>query len=116
MSRCAAFVMQDVLSAWNHMDLEIVREYGSRAYGHYLFTWDDGERKLARCRTCGGYVLIQNSEYHGMEDDDYYGNYFPVGSPEEADELNRKYDGWEIETKFAGRYLMLDNLRLHWSE
>ena len=117
MSKCIAFDMKSAFDAWDHMKLETVENYGGRAYGHYLHTWDDGERILARCKNCGGYILIQSSEYHGMEDDDYYGDYFPVDSPEEADELNRKYDGWEIETEFPYRYLMTQNLCvIYWSK
>ncbi|MBR2669229.1 MAG: hypothetical protein IKE36_05465 [Solobacterium sp.] len=117
MSRCIAFNMADAKEAFDHMreDHEDVIEYGGYAYGHNLFTWDTGNRTLRRCRKCGGYILVQDSEYHGMEDDDYYTDYFPVDSPEEADELNKKYSGFEIETEFPGRYLMFDK-GVHWSK
>lgn len=114
---CKAFRFSDALAAYEHMRFEVVEDYGSQAYGHVLYTWDDGERYLARCKNCGGYVLVQNSEFHSFTDsgDSYYSDYFPVGSPEEADELNRKYDGFQIETEFSGRYLMVTNGRLSWS-
>lgn len=116
MSGCIGLKMKDVLDAWNHMNCEVIKDYGSYAYGHYLHTFDEGKRILVKCRNCGGYILIQSSEFHGMEDDDYYTDYFPADSPEQAEELNRMYDGFEIERKFRGRYLMRTNLYLHWSK
>ena len=50
-----------------------------------------------------------------MEDDDYYSDFFPVSSPEEADELNRRYDGYAIERAFPRRYLMKTNHLFGWS-
>jgi hypothetical protein len=114
---CKAFEMKDARAAREHMDYEIIKDYGDYAYGHYLHTWDDGKRLLARCKNCGGYILIQSSEFHGAyDDDDYYVDFFPVESPEQADELNRLYSGFEIESSFPSRYLMMTNLQLHWSK
>ena len=112
---CIGFKMKDAVEAYKHMELELVEEYGGYAYGHYLYTWDEGERHLCRCKKCGGYVLVQNSEFHSMTgNDSYYRDYFPVGSPEEADELNRKYDGFQIEYDSGIRFL-IPNSRPHWS-
>lgn len=113
---CIAFQFDDVREAKAHMDLEVIQDYGDSAYGHLLYCWDDGHRFLARCRKCGGYVLVQSSEYHGAIDDDYYTDYFPVRGADEADELNRLYNGFDIEAAFKKRYLMMTNLRLRWSE
>lgn len=113
---CIAFQIRDAKEAMRHMNCDIVKDYGDYAYGHPLHSWDDGKRYLARCRNCGGYVLVQKSEYHGMQDDDYYTDYFPVSGAEEAEELNRRYDGFAIERLFTKRYLMMTNLRLHWSK
>ena len=116
MARCIGFTMKDVAAAYEHMEFELVEAYGDSAYGHYLHTWDDGGRSLFRCRNCGGYVLAQKSEYHGLSDDDsYYRDYFPVDSPQEADELNRKYNGFEIENRFPEKYIMWTNGELSWS-
>ena len=115
---CAAFDMEDPVEAYEHMDYRIVEDYGDKAYGHYLYTWDDGQRMLGKCQTCGGYILIQSSEFHSMSDessDSYYTDWFPVSSPEEADELNRKYDGFQIETEFEDRYLTRTNGSLSWA-
>ena len=115
--KCKGFEMKDAAEAYRHMELQLVEEYGDRAYGHYLYTWDDGERYLCRCKACGGYVLVQQSEFHDMMggDDSYYTDYFPVDSPEEADELNRKYDGFAIELESGIRFMIADRNSPHWS-
>ena len=114
---CIAFAMDTAEEAWEHMSFEVVEEYGDWMYGHSLHTWDRGERTLFRCRKCGGYVLYQYSEYSDPIscDESCYDDYFPVSGPEEADELNRKYDGFAIEREFPGRYLMKTNGKIHWS-
>lgn len=115
MAKCIAFQMAEAKDAFDHMVLESVCNYGSHAYGHSLHTWDEGERILCRCKNCGGYVLIQMSEFHSFSgNDSYYSDYFPVESEAEADELNRKYGGFEIESKFEGRYLIRDGSKPHW--
>ena len=114
---CKAFNMKDENDALNHIrGYAVVKEYGSSANGHALHTWDAGERYLARCSKCGGLILVQESEFHGMEDDSYYTDYFPVASEEEAEQLNLKNDGFEIEREFVGRYLMKTNGWTRWSE
>ena len=115
---CEGFFFADPLEAYKHMKLTGVRNYGDRQYGHTLHVWDDGERILAKCGSCGGYVLIQSSEFHSFTDspDSYYTDFFPVSSPEEADELNRRFDGFEIEREFGERYLMETDGRLCWSK
>lgn len=115
---CIGLEFDDAKAAWAHMQFTIVKDYGDYAYGHFLHTWDDGGRMLAQCKTCGGYILIQRSEYHSFSedsDDGYYSDYFPVDGPEAAEELNRKYDGCRIETDFPSRYLCRTNLKVHWS-
>lgn len=104
---CAAFAMESAKDAYEHIQgYRPVKHYGEGRIGHYYHTWDGGTgRHLCRCAKCGGYILVQRSGYHG-EEDVYYGDYFPVSSPEEAEELNMKYDGWEIEDCFPGRYLI----------
>ena len=90
--------------------------YGSSSEGKQLHTWDDGERILYRCRKCGGYFLLQDSEFHNFQGDDrFYSDYFPIFDPQEAERLNREYDGYELEMSFPGRYLVQDNdAPAHW--
>ena len=97
------------------MDYKVVADYGREAHGHSLHTWDDGKRVLAKCKNCGGYLLIQYSEYHGASDD-YYTDYFPVSSPVEVNEINQKYDGFALEFEFPRRFLMETNGSLCWSK
>ena len=119
MSRpCVAFEMEDANKALQHMDREVIEKYGRKCNGHFLFTWDDGERILYRCKACGGFILAQFSEFHSFNDDDkYYDDFFPVSGPEEAEEINNRYDGWQIEESFPKRWLIRDSLdTAHWRE
>lgn len=109
--------MKDAQDAFRHFDghLSLVADYGDMCEGHCLHTWDEGGRTLLRCNECGGYLLRQVSEFHGRGDS-LYEDYFPVDSPEQAEELNRTLDGWQIEREFGRRYLMRDDLRgARWS-
>ena len=117
---CVGFEMEKATEAFEHFkgNLKTVKDYGDRCGDLYLHTWDDGRRLLMQCEVCGGYVLLQQSEYHGFSDgDNYYDDYFPVCSPEEAAELNRKFDGYAIERNFPGRFLIQDDKKEpHWSK
>ncbi len=114
---CIAFDMDSAEEAVEHWKLKPAEDYGDRQYGHDLYVWDEGCRVLFRCEACGGYVLRQSSVYDRFPfgGEDHYDDYFPVSGPEEADELNRKYDGFAIEREFPGRYLMKTNGKIHWS-
>lgn len=114
---CIGFRMDDAVKAYRHMDVEVVEEYGDKSGLHWLHTWDDGGRKLLRCRNCGGYILCQVSELKGIEFDDYYADFFPVSGPAEARNLNEEYDGYAIEAEFLGRWLICDPCRVpRWSD
>ena len=117
---CVGFFLVNPLAAYEHMTRSINRlaDYGSFQYGHSLHTWDDGERFLAKCGRCGGYILIQSSEFHSFtdSDDSFFTDFFPVSSPEEAEELNRRYDGFQIERDFGKRFLMETNGRVRRSK
>jgi len=120
MAACLAFMMMEIEDAWEHWGdgWENVEDYGSTAYGHKLHTWDEGVRKLHRCNRCGGYILFQRSEYHAeLEDaDSFYTDFFPVESPEEADEINFRYDGFQIEKNYPKRFLCVTDGRYHWAK
>lgn len=112
---CIAFEMEDVHVAFEHMQPETVIDYGEEAYGHDLQPWNEGGRRLCRCKACGGYFLVQSSEYHSFDgDDSYYIDWYPVSGPEEADQLNRLYDGWDLEFNFPKRFMSCTNLHWYW--
>ena len=113
---CIAFSMTDAKEAMAHTEnREAVIRYSWQCNGHLLHTWDDGERILFRCSTCGGYILVQLSDFHGMGDDEYFVDYFLVSNEKEAEDLNPKHDGFEIEEAFPGRYLMVEGFAApHW--
>lgn len=108
---CVGFDLPTAAEAYEHFrgQLEEVCEYGDMCNGHTLHTWDDGGRTLCRCRKCGGLVLVQHSEFHGFEDDDYYTDYFPVDSLQEAEQLNALYGGFAIETEWKGKKVFVSN-------
>lgn len=87
--------------SFDERNLEFVKYYGSRCNGHDLYTWDEGDRSLYRCRKCGAYILKQYSEIHMP--DAIYIDYFPVRDEKHAEELNEKYNGWSIETQYPYR-------------
>ncbi len=103
---CIGFYMDDAFEAYKHMETEVVEEYGDRVGHNWLHTWDEGGRKLLRCKNCGGYILYQFSELLSMEDDDYFSDYFPLSGPDEANMLNEKYDGYAMD-KWKKRYRFL---------
>ena len=113
--RCHIFEFEDPQDAYDAMDVENIEDYGDVQYGHFLHVWDDGKRMLKRCRKCGAYILYQRSEYHGFSDDDsYYSDWFPVDGPDDADRLNKEFDGWSIEREFQGKWLAKTNGNLRW--
>lgn len=105
--RCEACKISDPVKALEHIDMKWIKDYGDMAYGHCLHTWDDGQRYLVKCIKCGGYILVQKSEFHGYDHDDYYKDYFFVDGEEEAEELNQKYDGFQLENSGI-QYLIVD--------
>lgn len=112
---CVAFSMDDAEEAYRHIDRERIKDYGDRCGKNYLHTWDDGQRILMRCKKCGGYFLLQLSERHGMEDDSYYHDYFPVAGPHEARIINETYDGEKIELEYPKRWMIADG-HPHWNK
>lgn len=106
---CKGFDLLTAEEAFEHFrgHLSKVKDYGDMCNGHCIHTWDDGKRILCRCSACGGLVLVQESEYHGTDSDDYYTDYFPVDTPEEAEQLNETYGGFDIETNWKGKKIFL---------
>jgi hypothetical protein len=112
----------DANEAWNNFDYEIIENYGDEFHNldgtvkHHLHMWDDGGRRLVRCRKCGALFLQQHSEFHGMDDDAYYTDYFPVCGRDEALTYNEKYNGFNLEDCYRGTFLSCTNLNWHWNK
>lgn len=108
---CIGFDLPTAEEAFAHFrgKLKVVHGYGDVCNNHALHTWDDGKRLLCRCTECRGWVLVQESDYHGLDGDVYYADYFPVNSPSEAVELNEKYDGYSLEVKWQGKKIFITN-------
>ena len=106
---CVGFDLPTAAEAFEHFRgmLEELWDYGDMCNGHCLHTWDDGGRKLYRCRNCGGLILVQESEYHGEEYNDYYTDYIPVDTVQEAEQLNERYGGFEMETEWKGKKIFV---------
>ena len=111
---CEGFDLGTVREAYEHFrgHLVLVKDYGDVCNGHCLHAWDDGWRRLYRCTVCGGLVLVQQSEFHGYEHDDYYTDYFPVDSEDEAQQLNEKYGGFDLEMSWKGKRVFLNKGKL----
>lgn len=108
---CVGFDLPTAEDAYEHFHglLEEIWDYGDECNGHYLHTMDDGGRKLCLCHDCYGFVLVQKSEYHGPNGDDYYIDYFPVDTIQEAERLNELYGGFDIEMKWNGKKVLVSN-------
>lgn len=111
MLTCCTLLEADAQTAGDGMAVETVRDYGD---GKHMF--DDGWRRLFRCRKCGCLMLAQHSEFHGFEDDDCYTDYFPVASAAEADRIHEISGPMDIENEISDRFLRRVNGRYTWSE
>ena len=89
--------------------LRVVEEYGSSLRVH---TCDSGERWLSKCKECGCYVMVQQSETW-YTDHDYY-DYVPVLSLEHGRYVNEKYDGYGIESKYPYKKLFINDGEPSW--
>ena len=109
---CRGFGMENAVEAFGHFigNLETVADYGAWCGAKQLYTWDDEGRILLRCKKCGGYVLEQRSDVIDRVADSFYVCFFPVSGPEEAAELNRRYDGYDIMRKFGRKFILKANL------
>ncbi len=106
---CVAFQLESASDALKHLysNSRITTKYGDHFAGNRLHKWEKGERVLFHCQVCGGYYLLQDSEFYDL-DGSCCSDYFPVTGPEEAEDLNRRWDGWKIEKCFPEKYLFLD--------
>lgn len=111
MMTCCTLLEDDAQTAGEGMAVETVKDYGD---DKHLF--DDGWRRLLRCKKCGCLMLAQHSEFHGFDDDDYYTDYYPVACAAEADRINDECGPLGIGGAVSGRFLRRTNGRYTWSE
>ena len=118
---CCLFDFDDAQTAYDHMEMEFVFFYGAAYYNpkgrleHYLHTWDEGARSLVKCKKCGAFFLVQDSEYHGREDS-YYTDWYQVEGEKEAERLNAMFDGYALESRYHAPWIKKTNSVLTWSK
>jgi len=113
---CCIFSIQDPQEAYNSMDFSLVEEYDRWDYiPHYIHKWDVGGRELLKCRKCGKYVLHQNSEWHRSLDD-FEDLYIPIQGHDEAIEINKTFNGYDINGYNKEKHINRPCLEYHSSE
>jgi len=112
MKICCMFDEEDPYEAYSNKKLELVKNYGSKCGNNYLYVWDEGERYLTKCKKCGSYVLVQDSEMHMP--DHVYIDYFPVRDENHAMELNKNFGGYELEMKYPYKKLFVTDGKTTW--
>ena len=75
----------------------------------FLYRWDDGKngyRKLVRCRVCESMYLVQCYKLNKFSEnaDVLYEDWYAVDDEAQADWLNRKYTGIQLEHKMKDVY------------
>lgn len=75
----------------------------------FLYRWDDGKdgyRKLIRCINCGSCFLVQCYKLSMFADNEgkMHEDWYAVSDEKEADRLNEKYTGLQMERKFKSVY------------
>jgi len=110
MNKCCIFDYEDAPTAFKNFKYNVIKDIGKTVYTedgkpkHSAHTWHSGGRKIVQCIKCGAIFVYQHSEYwpNNGDPDSYYYDYFLVDSIEQANFLNDKFDGWELERSFEG--------------
>ena len=89
---------------------EIIKKYDPKpknpdgSIRWFLYRWDDGKdgyRKLVRCKNCNSLFLVQCYELNKFSNDNQmHEDWYVVKSESEADALNRKHTGIQLELKY----------------
>ena len=123
---CHLWEMRDAKEALHSMKTVLVREYGTRLklddsfalHDNYPNRDEEGERNLQRCEVCGSLLLGQHSKrecpFWDMTDE-YYHDFIPVGSVEEADLLNILLSGEELR-EYPFRHLQQYDYNYLWTK
>ena len=117
---CHIFRIADAEKAHNEFHGRLIRNYGEQVWLqdgsilHSNHVWDDGGRRLLRCKDCGGLLLKQTSEFHGIYGEDgYYEDWIPAATEEEGEMLNILLDALELEN-YPCRHLRGNNCSYMW--
>lgn len=120
---CNIYDISDAQKVYEQSEWELVKDYGEytalpdKTVLHDNYNWDEGGRRLVRCRECGALILRQHSMYNDMYDgpDGYYKDWIPVTSAEEADLLNILWGSMELE-QYPFRHFRGNNHDFFWTE
>ena len=84
------------------------------------YSWDDGSRKLCRCKNCGALFLNYSIRFLSMtyeQDEKSYSYYIPVASREQALEYNEKYIGsFGLSDSYMGKKIWFDGKKWCWDK
>ena len=122
---CCIYEVTDPEKIYRSLALEQIKNYGEKTVledGKVLHSnydaeeWDGGDRKLVRCRKCGGlFLTLYYYDYNFFDGYDSYDNWIPVKTEEEADLLNILIDGKGGFRINAPRYLCRANWNYRWA-
>ena len=124
MKPCCIFSHIDASTAISHFGYELIKDLGKTVCNSdgtikpFIYVWDEGGRKIIRCKNCGAIFLYQWSEFHNNygDQDSYYDNFFLVKNLAEAELLNKKYSGFALETNYKGLTLWNSNDVWYWNK
>ncbi|MBQ8688198.1 MAG: hypothetical protein IJ512_06575 [Ruminococcus sp.] len=94
---------------------ELIKKYDPKPKNNdgsikwFLYRWDDGKngyRKLVRCRECGCFYLVQCYRLNKFSDhaDTEYEDWYAADNEQQADQLNKKYTGVQLEHRMNEIY------------
>ena len=121
---CCIYEVTDSVKIYRSLALEQMKNYGEKTVledGTVLHNnydtegWDGGDRKLLRCRKCGGLFFCLYYYDYNMYDGYYSCNdWIPVRTEEEADLLNILIDGNGGFRSVTERYLHRSDWTYKW--
>ena len=84
------------------------------------YSWDDGIRKLCRCKNCGALFLSYEIRFLAMtyeQDDISYRYFLPVANRDEAIEYMEKYIGSVgLKDSYNGKKIWFDGSKWCWEK
>ena len=84
------------------------------------YSWNDGSRKLCRCKNCGALFLNYKIKFLAMTDEQEelnYNYFLPVASREQALEYNEKYiNSAGLSDSYEGKKIWFDGTKWSWKK